>query len=198
MIEKLTYYLKKVCIKVKYLHSDILALERTEIIRDLRLGKLDVLVGINLLREGLDIYFGQESNKLKEGKDYTLTYNDAYKFTITFLHEIDADNTNRIVITYCTENTVARDDAKYKDGDKFTYTNAGKLTIREGQELSVSDSTVWYKHSFISKEAGDYDKTNHTIRWFITLNKDGTFGTLAGNNSVAAITDTLTQGASSM
>ena len=64
------------------------------------------------LREGLDIYFGQESNKLKEGKDYTLTYNDAYKFTITFLHEIDADNTNRIVITYYTENTVARDDAK--------------------------------------------------------------------------------------
>lgn len=96
------------------------------------------------LREGLDIYFGQESNKLKEGKDYTLTYNDDYKFTITFLHEIDADSTNRIVITYYTENTVARDDAKYKDGDKFTYTNAGKLTIREGQELSVSDSTVWY------------------------------------------------------
>lgn len=146
------------------------------------------------LREGLDIYFGQESNKLKEGKDYTLTYNDAYKFTITFLHEIDADSTNRIVITYYTENTVARDDAKYKDGDKFTYTNAGKLTIREGQELSVSDSTVWYKHSSISKEAGDYDKTNRTIRWFITLNKDGTLGTPDGENSVAVITDTLPEG----
>lgn len=146
------------------------------------------------LREGLDIYFGQESNKLKEGKDYTLTYNDAYKFTITFLHEIDADNTNRIVITYYTENTVARDDAKYKDGDKFTYTNAGELTIRKGQKLSVSDSTVWYKHSSISKEAGDYDKTNHTIRWFITLNKDGTLGTPDGENSVAVITDTLPEG----
>lgn len=146
------------------------------------------------LREGLDIYFGQESNKLKEGKDYTLTYNDDYKFTITFLHEIDADSTNRIVITYYTENTVARDDAKYKDGDKFTYTNAGELTIRKGQELSVSDSTVWYKHSSISKEAGDYDKTNHTIRWFITLNKDGTLGTLDGENSVAVITDTLPEG----
>ena len=146
------------------------------------------------LKKGLDIYFGQESNKLKEGKDYTLTYNDAYKFTITFLHEIDADSTNRIVITYYTENTVARDDAKYKDGDKFTYTNAGKLTIREGQELSVSDSTVWYKHSSISKEAGDYDKTNRTIRWFITLNKDGTLGTPDGENSVAVITDTLPEG----
>lgn len=55
MSEDLTDYLKEVGIKVKYLHSDIVTLERTEIIRDLRLGKFDVLVGINLLREGLDI-----------------------------------------------------------------------------------------------------------------------------------------------
>lgn len=55
MSEDLTNYLKGVGIKVKYLHSDIVTLERTEIIRDLRLGKFDVLVGINLLREGLDI-----------------------------------------------------------------------------------------------------------------------------------------------
>ena len=55
MSEDLTNYLKEVGIKVKYLHSDIVTLERTEIIRDLRLGKFDVLVGIKLLREGLDI-----------------------------------------------------------------------------------------------------------------------------------------------
>ena len=55
MSEDLTNYLKEIGIKVKYLHSDIDSLERTEIIRDLRLGKFDVLVGINLLREGLDI-----------------------------------------------------------------------------------------------------------------------------------------------
>ena len=55
MSEDLTNYLKEIGIKVKYLHSDIDTLERTEIIRDLRLGKFDVLVGINLLREGLDI-----------------------------------------------------------------------------------------------------------------------------------------------
>lgn len=55
MSEDLTNYLKEIGIKVKYLHSDIVILERTEIIRDLRLGKFDVLVGINLLREGLDI-----------------------------------------------------------------------------------------------------------------------------------------------
>ena len=55
MAEDLTAYLSSLDIKVKYMHSDIKALERMEIIRDLRLGEFDVLVGINLLREGLDI-----------------------------------------------------------------------------------------------------------------------------------------------
>ena len=55
MAEDLTDYLKNVDIRVNYMHSDIKALERMEIIRNLRLGELDVLVGINLLREGLDI-----------------------------------------------------------------------------------------------------------------------------------------------
>ena len=55
MAEDLTDYLEDVGIKVKYLHSDIKTLERTEIIRDLRIGKFDVLVGINLLREGIDV-----------------------------------------------------------------------------------------------------------------------------------------------
>ena len=55
MAEDLTAYLKNIGIKVRYMHSDIKALERMEIIRDLRIGEFDVLVGINLLREGLDI-----------------------------------------------------------------------------------------------------------------------------------------------
>jgi excinuclease ABC subunit B len=55
MAEELTTYLKKINMKVAYLHSEIKTLERLKIIRDLRLGKYDVLVGINLLREGLDI-----------------------------------------------------------------------------------------------------------------------------------------------
>lgn len=55
MAEDLTDYLKDVGIKVRYLHSDIKTLERIQIIRELRLGHFDVLVGINLLREGLDI-----------------------------------------------------------------------------------------------------------------------------------------------
>ncbi|GKQ43042.1 UvrABC system protein B [Companilactobacillus sp. RD055328] len=55
MAEDLTDYFKDMGIKVKYLHSDIKTLERTQIIRDLRLGKFDVLIGINLLREGIDV-----------------------------------------------------------------------------------------------------------------------------------------------
>ncbi|MBE5901032.1 MAG: excinuclease ABC subunit UvrB [Lachnospiraceae bacterium] len=55
MAEDLTAYLREVSVRVKYLHSDIDTMERAEIIRDLRLGVFDVLVGINLLREGLDI-----------------------------------------------------------------------------------------------------------------------------------------------
>ena len=55
MAEDLTSYLSSIDIKVRYMHSEIKALERMEIIRDLRMGKFDVLVGINLLREGLDI-----------------------------------------------------------------------------------------------------------------------------------------------
>ncbi len=55
MAEDLTFYFRNSGIKVRYLHSDIVTLERMEIIRDLRVGEFDVLVGINLLREGLDL-----------------------------------------------------------------------------------------------------------------------------------------------
>jgi len=55
MAEDLTEYMKEVGLRVRYMHSDVETLERIEIIRDLRLGNFDVLVGINLLREGLDI-----------------------------------------------------------------------------------------------------------------------------------------------
>ena len=55
MAEDLTAYLREAGIRVRYMHSDVKALERLEIIRDLRIGEFDVLVGINLLREGLDI-----------------------------------------------------------------------------------------------------------------------------------------------
>jgi excinuclease ABC subunit B len=55
MAEDLSEYLQRIGIRVRYMHSDIDAIERMEILRDLRLGRFDVLVGINLLREGLDL-----------------------------------------------------------------------------------------------------------------------------------------------
>ena len=55
MSEDLSDYLLEIGIRVRYLHSDIDTIERIEILRDLRLGEFDVLVGINLLREGLDL-----------------------------------------------------------------------------------------------------------------------------------------------
>jgi len=55
MAEDLTEYYTELGLKVRYLHSDITTIERTEIIRDLRLGVFDVLIGVNLLREGLDL-----------------------------------------------------------------------------------------------------------------------------------------------
>ena len=55
MAEDLTSYLQQAGIRVRYMHSDVAALERVEILRDLRMAKFDVLVGINLLREGLDL-----------------------------------------------------------------------------------------------------------------------------------------------
>jgi len=55
MAEDLTEYLLEIGIKVRYIHSEVDALERVETLRDLRLGEFDVLVGVNLLREGLDL-----------------------------------------------------------------------------------------------------------------------------------------------
>jgi excinuclease ABC subunit B len=55
MAEGLTEYLREVGVKVRYMHSEVATIERMEIVRDLRLGQFDVLVGINLLREGLDL-----------------------------------------------------------------------------------------------------------------------------------------------
>ena len=55
MAERLTEYLEQLDMRVRYMHADTETMERMELIRDLRLGEYDVLVGINLLREGLDI-----------------------------------------------------------------------------------------------------------------------------------------------
>src|SRR3546814_5660678 len=65
MAEDLTEFLHEAGLKVRYMHSDVETLERIEIIRDLRLGVFDVLIGINLLREGLDIRSEEHTSELQ-------------------------------------------------------------------------------------------------------------------------------------
>lgn len=97
MAEDLSAYLKELGIKVAYLHSDTKTLERTEILRDLRLGKYDVLVGINLLREGLDLPEVSLVCILDADKEGFLRSNRSLIQTIGRA----ARNSNGEVIMYC-------------------------------------------------------------------------------------------------
>jgi excinuclease ABC subunit B len=107
MAEDLTEYYADLGIRVKYLHSDIDTLDRVEIIRDLRLGKFDVLIGINLLREGLDlpevslvaILDADKEGFLRSGKSLIQTFGRA------------ARNVNGHVILYADKMTASMDQA---------------------------------------------------------------------------------------
>lgn len=107
MAEDLTSYLKSLDIKVNYMHSDIKALERLDIIRNLRLGEFDVLVGINLLREGLDIPEVSLVAILDADKEGFLRSERSLIQTIGRA----ARNTNGTVIMYADELTDSMDKA---------------------------------------------------------------------------------------
>src|SRR5699024_8114714 len=105
MSEDLTDYLKELDLKVAYLHSEVKTLERIEIIRDLRVGKYDVLVGINLLREGLDIPDADKEGFLRSESSLIQTMGRAarnergqvimYADKITDSMQVAIDETNR-------------------------------------------------------------------------------------------------------
>ena len=107
MAEDLTAYLQNVGLRVKYMHSDTKALERMEIIRDLRIGEFDVLVGINLLREGLDIPEVSLVAILDADKEGFLRSERSLIQTIGRA----ARNTDGKVIMYADELTVSMDKA---------------------------------------------------------------------------------------
>ena len=115
--EKLTEFLLEAGIKVKYLHSDIDTMERIEILRDLRLGKFDVLVGINLLREGLDLP------------------------EVSFIAVLDADKRGFLRSTSALIQTIGRA-ARNVNGHVTMYTSEidGELVITEAMKEAIDET----------------------------------------------------------
>ncbi len=153
MAEDLTSYLKNLDIKVNYMHSDIKALERMEIIRNLRLGEFDVLVGINLLREGLDIPEVSLVAILDADKEGFLRSERSLIQTIGRA----ARNTNGTVIMYADELTDSMEKAisetnrrrsiqeKYNKENNITPTTINKSIRDTIKATIVEDISVEYK-----------------------------------------------------
>ena len=132
MAEDLTSYLSNLDIKVKYMHSDIKALERMDIIRNLRLGEFDVLVGINLLREGLDIPEVSLVAILDADKEGFLRSERSLIQTIGRA----ARNTNGKVIMYADELTDSMDKA-------ITETNRRRaIQMKYNKEHNIVPKTI--------------------------------------------------------
>lgn len=169
MSEDLTDYLKDLGLKVKYLHSDIKTLERTQIIRDLRLGKFDVLVGINLLREGLDVPEVSLVAILDADKEGFLRNERSLIQTIGRA----ARNANGSVIMYADTVTdsmqKAIDETKRRREIQMDYNKKHGInpkTIIKPIQEAISSTT---KTEDSGKEA---DSTEFTTKDFAKLNRD--------------------------
>lgn len=160
MAEDLTKYFKEIGIKVNYLHSDVVTMERMEIIRDLRLGKYDVIVGINLLREGLDLPEVSLIAILDADKEGFLRSETALTQTVGRA----ARNVNGKVIMYADkitnsmEKTISETERRrkiqeaYNDKHKITPTTINKA-IRDVIEATiVAEEKIEYDSSFSKDE----------------------------------------------
>lgn len=160
MAEDLTNYFKDIGIKVTYLHSDVETIERMEIIRDLRLGKYDVLVGINLLREGLDLPEVSLVAILDADKEGFLRSETSLIQTIGRA----ARNVNGKVIMYADTITKSMEKAIYETNRRRKIQaeynkkhNITPKTIKKGvrdiiEATIVAEEEVEYKDSFTREE----------------------------------------------
>lgn len=160
MSEDLTAYLKEMGIKVAYLHSEIKTLERIEIIRELRMGKHDVLIGINLLREGLDIPEVSLVTILDADKEGFLRSERSLIQTIGRA----ARNSNGKVIMYADKITKSMDIAINETKRRREIQEAYNL------EHGITPTTIKKKvpelirATFVAEEDGDYEGKVRTLR----------------------------------
>ncbi|WP_404459532.1 excinuclease ABC subunit UvrB [Sutcliffiella horikoshii] len=160
MSEDLTAYLKEMGIKVAYLHSEIKTLERIEIIRELRMGKHDVLIGINLLREGLDIPEVSLVTILDADKEGFLRSERSLIQTIGRA----ARNSNGKVIMYADKITKSMDIAINETKRRREIQEAYNL------EHGITPTTIKKKvpelirATFVAEEDGDYEGKASTLR----------------------------------
>ncbi|MFV0555620.1 MAG: excinuclease ABC subunit UvrB [Lactovum sp.] len=173
MAEDLTDYFKSVAVKVKYMHSDIKTLERTEIIRDLRLGVFDVLIGINLLREGIDVpevslvaildadkegFLRNERGLIqtigraaRNSRGHVILYSDMSKE----LDEAEEKNKELLELNYFTE----------YEGKKYKITKSMRHAIDETNRRRVIQEAYNKKHGIIP------ETINKEIRDLIAVTK---------------------------
>ncbi|WP_404429274.1 excinuclease ABC subunit UvrB [Sutcliffiella horikoshii] len=160
MSEDLTAYLKEMGIKVAYLHSEIKTLDRIEIIRELRMGKHDVLIGINLLREGLDIPEVSLVTILDADKEGFLRSERSLIQTIGRA----ARNSNGKVIMYADKITKSMDIALNETKRRREIQEAYNL------EHGITPTTIKKKvpelirATFVAEEDGDYEGRVRTLR----------------------------------